>query len=102
MATLIALGRVFVCALFSSKQSCESAGSLGKVNLAVADGSELITVEELRGASKGGVGPCLSFLEAVFSAWHGRLSDQTWRGCVACLDDSDSVQLVASSCVSVE
>lgn len=54
MATLIALGRVFVCALFSSKQSCESAGSLGKVNLAVADGSELITAEELRGASKGG------------------------------------------------
>lgn len=40
MATLIALGRVFVCALFSSKQSSESAGSLGKVNLAVADGSE--------------------------------------------------------------
>lgn len=51
MATLIALGRVFVCALCSSKQSCESAGSLGKVNLAVADGSELIAAEELRGAS---------------------------------------------------
>lgn len=92
MATLIALGRVFVCALFSSKQSCESAGSLGKVNLAVADGSELITAEELRGASKGGEsGSVFSFLEAVFSSWHGRLSDQTWRGCVACLDDSDSV-----------
>lgn len=44
MATLIALGLVFVCALSSSKQSCESIGSLGKVNLAVADGSELITV----------------------------------------------------------
>lgn len=66
MATLIALGRVFVCALFSSKQSCESAGSLGKVNLAVADGSELITAEELRGASKGGVGQCLCFLGAFF------------------------------------
>lgn len=66
MATLIALGRVFVCALFSSKQSCESAGSLGKVNLAVADGSELITAEELRGASKGEVGQCLCFLEAFF------------------------------------
>lgn len=33
--------------LCSSKRSCESAGSLGKVNLAVADGSKLITTEEL-------------------------------------------------------
>lgn len=51
MATLIALGRVFVCALFSSKQSCESAGSLGKANLAAADSSKLITAEELRSVS---------------------------------------------------
>lgn len=52
MATLIALGRVCVRALFSSKRSCESAGSLGKVNLAVADGSKLITAGELWSVSK--------------------------------------------------
>ena len=40
---------VCVCALSlgSSKGTCESAGSLGKVNLAVAHNSELITAEEL-------------------------------------------------------
>lgn len=54
MATLIALGRVGVCerVLSSSKRSCESAGSLGKVNLAVADGSKLITAEELWSVSE--------------------------------------------------
>lgn len=67
MATLIALGRVCVCVhvvcmhvsvcvcvclLCSSKRSCESAGSLGKVNLAVADGSKLITAWELWSVSE--------------------------------------------------
>lgn len=52
MATLIALGRVLcvcVCVFARSvvQRSCESAGSLGKGNLAVADGSKLITAKEL-------------------------------------------------------
>lgn len=34
---------MFYVSVCSSKRSCESAGSLGKVNLAVADGSKLIT-----------------------------------------------------------
>lgn len=41
-----------VCALSSSKRSCESAESLGKVNLAVADSSKLITAGELWSVSK--------------------------------------------------
>lgn len=63
MATLIALGRVCLCVLLcacvcvvrmlcSSKRTCESAGSLGKVNLAVADGSKLITARELWSVSE--------------------------------------------------
>lgn len=59
MATLIALGRVCFCVcvcvvrmLCGSKRSCESAGSLGKVNLAVADGSKLITARELWSVSE--------------------------------------------------
>lgn len=64
MATLIGLtcARVCVCVresdrereseLGCSKRSCESAGSLGKVNLAVADGSKLITAKELWSVSE--------------------------------------------------
>lgn len=90
MATLIALGRVFVCALFSSKQSCESAGSLGKVNLAVADGSELITAEELRAAStKGGLGCISRFWKQFFL--RGTATRESKHGRVACLVDSNSV-----------
>lgn len=62
MATLIALGSVCVlvsacmfvcvCKLLTSKRSCKSAASLGKVNLAVADGSDLITAWELWSVSQ--------------------------------------------------
>ena len=38
---------VCVCSLCSSKGTCESAGSLGKANLAVVHNSKLITTEEL-------------------------------------------------------
>lgn len=95
MATLIALGRVFVCALRSSKLSCESAGSLGKVNLAVADGSKLITAQELRGAcTRGELGSISCFWKQFFL--RGTATYENKHGCIARLDDSDSVQLSSS------
>lgn len=72
MATLIlhldVCTHVCVCvrARCSSKRSCESAGSLGKVNLAVAAGSKLITARELWSVSERGVGRYLAFWKHLF------------------------------------
>lgn len=52
--------------LCSSKRSCESAGSLGKVNLAVTDCSKLITAEELWSVSECGAGQYLTFWKQLF------------------------------------
>lgn len=78
MATLIALGCVCLCAsvregrglesvLCSSKRRSESAGSLGKVNLAVADGSALISAKELWSVGEWGASQYLTFWEQLFS-----------------------------------
>lgn len=40
------------CALYSSKQRSESAGSLGNANLAMADGCKLIRAKKLWSASE--------------------------------------------------
>lgn len=81
MATLIALGRVFVCALCSSKQSSESAGSLGKVNLAVADGSGLITADKLHRARFTWAGGSISRFWKLFLL-RGYSREQTWLRCL--------------------